>query len=116
MTDVALAEYATGTLNGSGAGTIRVGPRAHGVVWRPKIASILMSGSTPSGLATVYVYTGPRASQEYFTDATYDVNNAATDSVGGTELRLGQYVWAVWTGGNALATVTLTLTGTAQVP
>ena len=54
MTTVPLSEFATGRLDGAGAGTLRLGPRAHGVLWRPVNAGIRMTGSTPSGLATCY--------------------------------------------------------------
>lgn len=113
---VPLQEYVVGVLDGAGAGTIRIGPRAHGVEWRPATASIRMTGSTPSGLSTCYVYAGPVANDTTFVDATYDVNNDSTDRVSGLRLRIGQYVWAVWTGGNAGADVTLALTGEAEVP
>ena len=116
MTDVPLSVYATGVLDGAGAGVLRLGPRAHGVLWRPANVGIRMTGATPSGLATCYIYAGDSPTDPNYVDATYDVNNDNTDRVNGVELRLGQCVFAAWTGGNPGATVTLTLTGIAQVP
>lgn len=116
MTSVPLSEFAVGTLDASGAGTLRIGPAAHGVLWLPANAGIRMTGATPAGLATCYVYAGTSPTDPNFIDATYDVNNDNTDRVSGVQLRLGQYVFAVWTGGNPNADVTLTLTGTAEVP
>lgn len=116
MNTVPLSEFATGVLDGAGAGTLRLGPRAHGVLWRPANAGVRMTGSTPSGLATCYIYVGTSATDPNFADATYDVNNDNTDRVAGNQLRIGQYVFAVWSGGNPGATVTLTLTGEADIP
>lgn len=113
--NVPLAEYATGTLDGSGNGTLRLGPTAHGQVWRPQVASVRMTGAAPAAQATCYVYAGDAATDPNFVDATYDVNNDSTDRVTGTELRLGQYVFARWTGGNAGATATLSITGTKDI-
>lgn len=116
MTETALNEFVTGTLNASGNGTIRIGPGAHGVVWRPQVASIRMTGSTPTGLATCFIYVGDAAVDSNFVDGTYDTQNDSTDRLTGTELRLGQYVLAKWTGGAANATVTLTVTGRQEIP
>lgn len=113
---VPLSEFATIQLDGSGNGTARVGPMAHGVAWKPTVAGIKMSGDSPSGLAMCTVYAGSSPTDDNFVDATYDVNNASTDAVSGQELRLGQYVYAVWSGGNAGATATLTVNGTKDIP
>ena len=102
MPVVPLSEWAQTTLDDSGAGTIQLGPRAHGVTWRPATASIKMSGGIPSGVATCFVYAGGYVDESTFVDSTYDVNNDSTDRLTGQELRLGQYVFAVWSGGNVL--------------
>ncbi len=116
MTTVALSESVTGVLNGAGAGTLRLGPKAHGVVWKPQVASIRMSGAPPAGLAICSVYVGPSATDDNFQDSTYDANNASTGRVDSTRLELGDYVFAVWQVGNPNATVTLTVTGTKDIP
>ncbi|MBO2460965.1 hypothetical protein [Actinomadura violacea] len=116
MTQVQLRAVGSGTLDGSGSGTVRVGPLGHGVTWLPKVASIRMAGDPPPTAATCYVYAGVMATDAYFCDATYDVNNDSTDRVSGSELRLGQYVFAVWSGGTPGADVTLIVTGDQEVP
>lgn len=116
MTEVPLSDFVTITLDGSGNGTAQLGPRAHGQVWKPTVASIKMSGATPSGLATCFLYAGGAATDGNFIDSTYDVNNDSTDRVSGQQLELGQHVYAVWTGGNPGATATLTLNGTKVIP
>ena len=116
MTTVPLSEFNVITLDGSGNGTARVGPRAHGVVWQPTVASIKMTGATPSGVATCFVYAGSSATDDNFVDSTYDVQNDSTDRVSGQQLRLNQFVYARWSGGNPGATATLSITGTAEIP
>lgn len=116
MPSVPLSDFAVITLDGSGNGTVKVGPRAHGVTWQPSTASIKMTGDVPTGVATVLLYAGSSATDDNFVDSTYDVSNDSTDRVNGQQLVLGQYVWAVWSGGTPGATATLTVNGTQEVP
>lgn len=114
-TEVPLSDFVQVTLDGSGNGTARIGPRAHGQLWKPTVASIKMTGSTPTGQATCYVYAGGYVGDANFIDSTYDVLNDSTDRVSGQALQLGQYVFAVWSGGNPGATATLTVNGTKVI-
>ncbi|MGH2866774.1 MAG: hypothetical protein ACRDNK_04280 [Solirubrobacteraceae bacterium] len=116
MTTVPLSEYAFTKLDGSGNGTVRLGPTAHGVVWNPTVASIKATGAIPAGLATCTVYAGSSATDDNFVDATYDVTSAATDAIAGNVLRLGGYLYAVWSGGTPGATATLSVAGTKEIP
>jgi hypothetical protein len=116
MTSVPLSEWASIKLDGSGNGTVRLGPNAHGVIWRPTVASIKMSGSIPDGVTTCYVYAGGSVSDGNFVDSTYDVSNDSTDRVSGQALQLGQSVFAVWSNGNPNATATLSVSGTKDIP
>ena len=114
MATVALNEFASVTLDGTGGGTARVGPRAHGVVWRPTVASLKVSGTiTNSPTCTLYV--GSSATDDNVVDGTYTGELNSTDAVTGSELRLGAYVWAVWSGGDAGHQATLSVTGTAEI-
>lgn len=115
MPEVNLSEFTQITLDGSGNGTAQVGPRGHGVTWKPAVASIKMTGGTPSGVATCFVYAGGSATDSNFVDSTYDVQNDSTDRVGGQQLVRGQYVWAVWSGGNPGAIATLAVNGTQVI-
>lgn len=114
--EVPLSDFVQIRLDGSGNGTAQLGPRAHGQVWKPTVASIKMTGPTPSGVATCFVYAGGAVTDSNFVDSTYDVNNDSTDRVTGQALALGQYVFAVWSGGNPGATATLTVNGTKVIP
>lgn len=114
--EVPLSDFVQIRLDGSGNGTAQLGPRAHGQTWKPTVASIKMSGSTPTGAPTCFLYAGGYVGDANFIDSTYDVQNDSTDRVAGQSLDLGQYVFAVWSGGNAGATATLTVNGTRLVP
>ncbi len=114
MTEVALSVYASVTLSASGGGTVKVGPPAHGVLWRPAVASVRVSSATLSPTCKLYV--GPAATDGYFVDGTYTGNQNSTDAVKGQVLELGSYVWAVWTGGDVGAEATLTVGGVKEIP
>jgi hypothetical protein len=116
MAEVPLSDFVQITLDGTGAGVARLGPRAHGQTWRPTVASIKMTGPTPAGQATCFLYAGGAATDANFLDSTYDVANDSTDRLSGQVLDLGQYVFAVWSGGNPGATATLTVNGTKVIP
>lgn len=113
MTTVPLLEAGYVTLNGSGNGTARVGPAAPGVVWRLAVASVRTSTAVLSPQCRVYV--GSDTSDGNFKDGTYTGQQNGTDLVIGQEVRLGQYVWAVWTGGDVGAQATLTVSGTKDI-
>lgn len=114
MTTVTLSEFASVTLDGSGNGTARVGPAAHGVTWKPTVASLKVSTSVNS--PTCLVYAGPTATADNFVDGTYTGAQNSTSNIDGQVLYLGQYVHAVWTGGDAGAQATLTVSGTKDIP
>lgn len=105
------------TLNGSGAGTVQLGPTYPREVWRPDTASVVCSAVVTTGTCQANIYAGPQAQQVYFRDATFSADTGdTTDSLGSVELRPGNYVWAVFSGGVAGAVATLTVTGTREVP
>lgn len=110
-----LSEFGTVTLDGAGNGTARVGPDAHGVVWLPEVVRIRMTGANPSGLATCFVYAGNSATDDNFVDSTYDVTSASSGNIQGEQLRLGQFVFAKWSGGNPGAVATVSLSGSKDI-
>jgi hypothetical protein len=114
VTEVPLSVYASVTLDGSGNGTARTGPPAHGVLWRPAVASVRVSTGTLSPTCKLYV--GPAATDQYFIDGTFTGNQNSTDAVKGQVLQLGDFVWAVWTGGDVGAQATVTVGGVKEIP
>lgn len=114
MTTLPLSEFAGVTLDGSGAGTVRIGPTSHGVVWKPTVASVRVSTATSSPRCRVYA--GDAATDGNFVDGTYTGEQNSTSNIEGQEIRLGQYVFAVWTGGDVGAEATLSISGTKDIP
>lgn len=117
MRQFPLTVSATVTLNGSGAGTVQLGPSLPRELWRPAVANVQCSANVTTGVCQATVYAGPQAAQAYFRGATQSGDTGdSTDTVSADELRPGTYVWAVWSGGVPGAVATLTVTGTREVP
>lgn len=114
MATVPLNETTSVTLDGSGAGTAQVGPRGMGTTWLPEVVSV--KTSTATKVPTCRVYAGAAATDGNFVDGTYSGSQNATDNVKGQKVYPGFYVWAVWSGGDAGATATLSVTGTKELP
>ena len=112
--DVDLNEDATIQLDGTGAGTVRLGPTGAGEVWSPALASVKVSSNTNE--ATCKIYNGDRVIDGNFTDGTFSGSSGdSTDRIGGP-LHLGNYIYAVWAGGDANAVATLNVSGTRSIP
>lgn len=117
MRSFPLSVTASVVLNGSGAGTVQLGPSLPREVWRPAKASVQCSATVTSSVCQATIYSGPQAAQAYFRDATQSADTGdSTDAVAADELRPGTYVWAVFSAGVAAATATLTVTGIREVP
>ena len=111
---VPLNESATVKLNGSGAGTARVGPISARETWTPGNASVSVSSNTNE--ATCSIYVGDSATQRNFVDSTFTGSSGdSSDRLGASTVKVGAYVFAVWSGGDAGATATLTVTGTKEL-
>jgi hypothetical protein len=113
MSTLPLNEFVSITLDGAGAGTARIGPNAHGVIWRPTVVSVRVSTQTKS--PTCLIYAGSSATADNFVDGTYTGAQNSSSNIEGQVLLLGNYVWAVWAGGDAGAQATLTVTGSKDL-
>lgn len=114
MTSLPLSESVSAILNASGNATVRIGPNAPGVVWKPTVVAVRTSTAVLSPVCQVYA--GSSATPDNFVDGTFTGQQNNTDGIAGQVLRLGQYVWAVWTGGDVGAQAVLTVTGTKEIP
>jgi hypothetical protein len=100
-------------LDGSGNGTARAGPLNLREVWTPGLASVKVS--TNASEASCKVYEGEAADDSSYVDGTLSGSTGdSTANVYGP-LYVGQYVWAVWEGGDPGATAYLNVTGTKTV-
>ena len=114
MTNVPLNESATVTLNGAGAGTAKLGPISAREVWTPSRIAVKASSATSEAQCLIYV--GDQAIDSNFIDGTFSGSSGdATDAAAAAQIKVGAWIWAKWTGGDAGATATLTVTGTKAV-
>ena len=101
------------TLDGSGNGTARAGPSNLREVWTPEQASVKVSSNTAE--AQCKVYEGEQADDSNYVGGTLSGSTGdSTTNVYGP-LYVGQYIWAVWTGGDPGATAYLNVTGTKTI-
>lgn len=120
MPRVTLNETAVVTLNGSGAGTARVGPLSARETWYPSNVSVKTTfpgvQTTPTNESTCNIFVGPAATAQYFRDNSVQASTGdATGACSADKLKPGQYVWAVWSGGDAGVQAQLTVTGYKDV-
>lgn len=106
-------------LDGFGNGIVSVGPQSAREEWIVDKASVRVSfpgvQTQPTNEATCSIYVGTDTSQTNFRDATFTGSSGdSTDAVSG-RVKVGSYVWAVWTGGDAGQQATLSLSGTRIV-
>lgn len=113
---VSLALSASVTLNGSGNGTVQLGPTFPGEAWYPVSVAIGCTGTQPTTLSSVYLYAGNGVSALSQVDTTYDVLGASSSMVSGHRLYPGQVISAVWSNGPPAGTASLTVYGTREVP
>lgn len=112
MRSLRLSVKAYVTLDGSGNGTASIGPLSPGERWSDLTVSV--SVATNVAEATCRIYAGAAATPGYFADGTTwgstgdSTTNAGIVCVGGN-------VWAVWSGGDAGAKATMTISGTRTV-
>lgn len=114
MSTVSLRETASVVLSAAGAGTAKIGPRSAREVWHPSNATVRASSATKEAQAELFVGFSVYAGASRGT--TFSGSSGDTYSgLAGDIVRCGEYVHAVWTGGDAGATATLNVTGTKDV-
>jgi hypothetical protein len=117
MTRVDLDDTAFVVLNGSGNGTAKIGPLTARETWYPEQASVKVSfaGANPTNEAICKIYKGDGATDNNFKDGTFTGSSGdATDKISG-KMQQNNFIFAVWTGGDAGATAYLTVTGKKDV-
>ncbi|HLK00464.1 MAG TPA: hypothetical protein VKU39_11225 [Streptosporangiaceae bacterium] len=105
------------TLDGTGAGTARLGPTGHGITWTLGTISVHTAQTVSTGTCQCQIYAGDDASPVNFLDGTFSGDTGdSTDAGNGMQIRLGKYVFAVWSAGVPGDIATLSITGTMEVP
>lgn len=103
------------TLNGAGAGTAKIGPVNGRETWQPAVASVKTNQTTATivNQAQCLIYVGADASDSNYVDGTLSGSSGdSSANVAGGEVDCGEYVWAVWSGGDAGVQGRLNVQGT----
>ena len=111
---VPLNAVANVKLDGSGNGTAKIGPRALREVWNVALAAV-HANPNPVNEAQCAIYAGSDTSSPNFADLSFTGSSGDSTPNFGAPIYAGAYVWAVWTGGDAGVTATLTVTGTKDI-
>lgn len=115
-TTVPLYQTAVINLNGSGAGTAKVGPASAREVWQPANAHVIANAGQVTNEATCLIYVGDSPTQNNFRDGTFSGSSGdSSDRINADIIKCGWFVWAVWSGGDAGVQATLTVTGDKTV-
>lgn len=101
-------QAANATLDGTGAGTAYLGP-APGKVWRLTIAAV--QTNTAVKVPTCIIYMGAAATSNNLIDGTFTGNLDTSDAVTAYDLSNGNYLWAVWSGGDPGSIGTVSIYG-----
>lgn len=111
-----LSESVSTHLDFFGGATLKLGPTAHGVTWEPEVASVRCA--TQVRESTALIYAGHDATADNFVDGTQTGSTGdSTSNVRsrGSHMTLGNYIWAVWSGGDPGTLATLSVTGTLNL-
>lgn len=109
---ISMNESAQVVLNGSGNGSVGIGPLYAAQTWYPNMISIRVSSNANE--PTFNYYWGKTAGQANQLGGTF-VGSNNQDSLSGRVLHPGDSWLCVWTGGDAGATASVTLTGEMEV-
>lgn len=103
MTTVPLNQSAVVTLDVNGNGTAQFGPVSAREMWQPQVISVKtnQAAGTVISEAECKIYCGPDTSDTWFVDGTLSGSTGdSTGNAAGQEVDCGEYVFAVWTGGD----------------
>jgi len=94
----------------AGAGTTQVGPEGVGESWACDQAQVSTSLGQLGSTSTCTLYAGPAAIDAYQIAANL-VGGGTQFALGGIQLVVGDYIWAVWAGGASGEVGSLKVTG-----
>lgn len=98
------------TLNGSGSGVAKIGPISAREKWQTNGAHVSCATNVKESQCAIYAGTG--AYPNTFRDSTLSGSTGdSTDRIENDIIGCGEYIFAVWTGGDAGTKATLNVTG-----
>lgn len=111
---VALRETAIITLSGVGSGIAKVGPQSARETWYPQNVSV-NANSGPVNESQCAILVGDAYTRQQRDVTVNGSSGDSTDKCNGDRIRCGEYIWAVWSGGDANVSATLTVTGEKEI-
>lgn len=114
MTSVPLNEFATVLLDGTGAGTAKVGPLSAREIWHPATATV-SANNNPTNEAQCQIFVGDSNNLRLRDSTESGSTGDNTGKISADVVKCGEFVWAVWSGGDAGQYAKLTVTGTKDV-
>jgi hypothetical protein len=117
MATVPLNQSATVILNGAGAGTAQLGPLSARETWTPAVASVKTNQTAAAIVneAACKIYAGPDTSDSNYVDGTLSGSTGDSTSNFTAPVPVGEYVFAVWSGGDAGAQGRVIVRGTKEL-
>lgn len=108
--------FATVTLDGSGNGVAKIGPSSAREIWHPENVHVSANTGNVTNEASCLVYVGQTVGANNFRDGTLSGSSGdTTDAVNADEITVGEYIFAVWSGGDAGVTATMVVTGSKDI-
>jgi hypothetical protein len=111
---VPFRESATVKLNGTGAGTAKVGPISARETWYPGVAAV-SANANPTNESRCNISVGDVNTLRFVDGTVSGSSGDNTGKIASSVIRCGEFVWAVWSGGDANQMATLTVTGEKEV-
>lgn len=103
-------------LDGSGNGIAKIGPLTAREIWYPSKVHVNANTGSVVNEAQCVIYVGTTVGPNNFRDGTLSGSSGdSSDAVDSDEIRQGEYIFAVWIGGDANVTATLSVTGEKEV-
>lgn len=99
------------TFGAAGGGQSQVGPQGVGTTWAAAQASVSTNLGQLGSTSTCILYAGPLPLPPYQVAANL-TGGGTQYPLGGVTLGVGDFIWAVWTGGTAGEVGQLKVTGT----
>lgn len=111
---VLLNEAASVILNSQGNGTAHLGPLTAYESWQPSTGAV--SVATNSNEAQCAIYMGDQPVQQNLVGTTLSGSTGDSTGLGGlVPMQTGQYIWAVWTGGDPGSLATIKVQGSKNL-
>lgn len=116
MRRTTLRESAVITLDGSGNGTAKLGPLSAREIWYPDNVHVSVNSAVVVKEAKCSIYMGNTPTQSAFRDeSVFASSGDSSGTCNADTVKVGDYIWAVWTGGDANQQAVLTVTGIKDV-